>query len=51
MYRGIGGVVGVALAVVLIGYLVVIFGGVPWVGNFVNDLNDNVPKPTVQPQP
>lgn len=49
IYRGLGGVVGAALAIVLIGYLVVIFGGVPWIGNFINDINDSVPKPTAQP--
>lgn len=42
-YRGVGGVVGVALVVVLIGYLVTIFGGLPYIGDFVKDVQGNVP--------
>ena len=42
IYRGVGGVVGAALAIVLISYLVVLFGGLPYIGNFFHDISNSV---------
>ena len=46
VYRGIGGVVGVALTIVVIGYLVYLLGGIPIIGNFIRDIQTNVPVKT-----
>lgn len=43
LYRGIGGIVGAALAIVLLGYLVYLIGGVPLIGTFFRDIQNNVP--------
>lgn len=43
LWRGIGGVVGAALAIVLLGYIVSLFGGLPLLGNFLRDVQQNIP--------
>jgi|GEM_PF-1625675 len=48
LYRGIGTTVGVGLAIVILGYLVVLLGGLPIVGNFINDINQNLPTTSTQ---
>ncbi len=42
--RGFGGVLGAAVAVVLIGILVAIFGGLPYIGGVVKSIEQAVPK-------
>ncbi|MBP9826909.1 hypothetical protein KBC99_00320 [Candidatus Saccharibacteria bacterium] len=44
LYHGMGATVGVALAIVLIGFLVYMLGGLPYIGTFLRDLQQNVPK-------
>lgn len=44
LWRGVGGVVGVALAVVLIGYIVSLLGGLPLFGGFLRDIQNNIPS-------
>lgn len=41
--RGIGGVIGAALAIVLIGYIVSLLGGLPLIGNFIREIQHNIP--------
>ncbi len=43
LWRGVGAVLGAALAIVLLGYIVSIFGGLPLLGNFLRDIQQNVP--------
>ena len=47
-YRGVGTTLGIATVVVLIGYLVVILGGVPGVGSFIKSIRDSVPTTSTQ---
>ena len=44
LYHGVGATVGVALAIILIGFLVYLLGGLPFIGTFLRDLQQNVPK-------
>ncbi len=39
MLRGFGGVLGAALAILLIGFLVAKFGGIPIIGDFLHKLS------------
>lgn len=50
IYRGIGLTVGVALAIVLLGWLVAVFGGLPYVGDFVRSVQENATTQTTTPQ-
>lgn len=43
IWRGIGGIMGAALAIVLLGYIVSLLGGLPLLGNFLRDIQQNVP--------
>ncbi|MCC7543845.1 hypothetical protein IT415_04090 [bacterium] len=45
-YRGVGTTLGIALVVVLIGYLVIILGGVPYIGDFIKSIDNSVPTST-----
>ncbi|MEI7818579.1 MAG: DUF5665 domain-containing protein [bacterium] len=38
LYRGVGTTVGIALTIVLISYLVILLGGLPYIGDFVRDV-------------
>lgn len=42
IYRGFGLTLGVALTVVILGWMVVIFGGIPYIGDFIRAIQDNV---------
>lgn len=41
---GIGGIIGAALVIILLGYLVSKLGGIPFIGNILQDLNEAVPN-------
>ena len=43
-WRGVGGVVGAAIIIVLLGYVVSIAGGLPLFGNFLRDVQHNIPS-------
>jgi len=47
-YRGVGTTLGVAVVVVLISWLVIILGGVPYIGDFVKNINSSVPTSSTQ---
>ncbi len=42
VYRGIGLTIGVALIVVLLGWAVTVFGGIPYIGDFVLQIEQSV---------
>ncbi len=44
--RGFSGVLGAAIAVVIIGYAVASLGGLPIIGDFMNQLGQGVPTTT-----
>ena len=50
LYRGVGGVIGAALAIVLLGYLVYLLGGVPLIGTFFRDIQNSVPSSQQTPK-
>jgi hypothetical protein len=43
LLRGVGAVLGAALAIVLLGYIVSLLGGLPLLGSFLRDIQQNVP--------
>lgn len=47
-YRGVGTTLGVAVVVVLISWLVIILGGIPYIGDFIKDINNGVPTSSTQ---
>ncbi len=47
-YRGVGTTLGVAVVVVLVSWLVIILGGVPYIGDFVKNINSSVPTSSTQ---
>jgi Zn-dependent membrane protease YugP len=46
IYRGIGLTIGVALIIVLLGWLVTVLGGIPYIGDFVREVQQSA---TAQP--
>lgn len=40
LIRGFAGVLGAALAIVIIGFLVAQFGGLPWIGEFFKKIGE-----------
>lgn len=50
IYRGIGLTVGIALAIVLLGWMVAVFGGLPYIGDFVRSVQENATTQTTTPQ-
>ena len=38
--RGLGGILGAAVAVVLIGFLVAYLGGIPWIGSIIQKIGE-----------
>ena len=50
IYRGIGLTLGVALVVVLLGWLVAALGGIPYIGDFVREVQQSATTQTAAPQ-
>ena len=46
--RGIGLTLGVALVIVLLGYLVSAFGGIPVIGDFISAVNESAQQTTTK---
>lgn len=44
LWRGVGSIVGVALVIVIIGYIVSLLGGIPWIGSFIREVQQNIPS-------
>lgn len=40
---GVGGVIGAALIIILLGYLVSKLGGTPLIGDFLQEINQSIP--------
>ncbi len=50
IYRGIGLTLGVALVVVLLGWLVSALGGIPYIGDFVREVQQSATTQSAPPQ-
>lgn len=50
VYRGIGLTLGVALVIVLLGWLVAVLGGIPYIGDFVREVQESATTQTTAPQ-
>lgn len=48
--RGVAGVLGAAIAIVLIGFLVAKLGGLPYIGDFLHNLESATSQKTTQSQ-
>lgn len=46
--RGIGLTIGVALAIVILGYLVTVLGGIPIIGDFISAVNESAQQTTTK---
>lgn len=40
--RGFAGILGAAIAIVLIGFVVSLFGGLPYIGNFIQKIGEAI---------
>lgn len=49
LYRGVGLTLGVALVIVLLGWLVTVLGGIPYIGDFIRDVQESATTQTVAP--
>lgn len=47
-YRGVGLTVGVALIIVALGWAVTVFGGMPYIGDFFREIQQNAAAQTVK---
>ncbi len=50
IYRGIGLTLGVALILVLLGWLVTVLGGIPYIGDFIRSVQESASTQTTAPQ-
>ncbi|MDQ5944423.1 MAG: hypothetical protein QG658_490 [Patescibacteria group bacterium] len=41
IYRGVGFTLGIALVIVLLGWLVTVLGGIPYIGDFIREVQES----------